>query len=225
MYKINLLRNFILLLLTTTLFIIGIRSPEAADGEEEMEGFRTVTPRRRLKSMPEPMTSYLPPIIVNSPDKSIKECQQRAKLFVTSHSLKTYLDVEELITSSSISRYPSDLINLANHYRHTGNSKATQLATKIFNNIINSDSDAISDRHRSLSYLGLAKIKGRAGLYSEAWSLATRAAKYESTSAIKGFLAMMKEQTEAADVLAPVVPNKFFDTTISNKNKRKRAAF
>jgi hypothetical protein len=64
MYKINYLRYFILILLTKTLLIIGISSPEASDGKEEMDDFGTVASRHRLKNTPD-ITTYLPGIVKN----------------------------------------------------------------------------------------------------------------------------------------------------------------
>ncbi|MBY0281377.1 MAG: hypothetical protein K2W94_04385 [Alphaproteobacteria bacterium] len=195
MYKINYLRSFILIFLTNTLLVIGISSPEASDGEEEMDGFRTVTTsRRRLKSNPEPITTYLPEVIASSPNKRIRECQDRARFFATSQNLKTFDDIEVFIEDVG-AYHASDLINLANHYRHIPSQETTSLAATIFNNIISSKSRFITNRHKSLSYLGLAKIQGRAEDYEEAINLATKADKYESTKEIIGFLQMMAEKS------------------------------
>lgn len=202
MYKINFLRAFILLFLTNALLFIGISKPEASDGEEEIENFRTVGPRRRLKGAPESVTSYLPPIVVNSPDKSIRECQSRAKFFVTAHNLRTYDAVAEFVQNSSNLYYASDLINLANHYRHIAQTDTISLASKIFNRIVHSENEFITNRHKSLSYLGLAKIEGRAESYDKAKNLAAKATLYDPNRGTKAFLEMMTKRCEAA--LSPV---------------------
>jgi hypothetical protein len=219
MYNINYLRTFILILLTNTLLIIGISSPEASDGEEEMDGFRTVASRRRLKNTPEYITTYLPEIAANSPDKKIRECQDRARFFTTSQRLRTYEDAQSFIDDPSSAYHASDLINLANHYRHIPSEETNSLASRIFNTIISSKSKFITNRHKSLSYLGLAKIQGRAEDYEEAINLASYAAIHESTKEIENFLKIMEEKfSESTDIRVVV-------SFIPHKSKRKRAAF
>lgn len=218
MNNTTLLRNFILLIITNALLVIGISSPEAADGEEEQDTFRTVTHRRRFKQTSESAASYLPPIKIDSPTKSIRECQTRAKLFTSLHSLKTYESAEAFIEEPANLYHTSDLINLANHYRHIPQEEPISLAAKIFRNIIDSKDKNVTNRHKSLSYLGLAKIKGRAEDYEKAINFALLAKKYESTKEIDDFLDIMSKRASSADTVTVTV-------IFTPKGKRKREPF
>jgi len=216
MFNTILLRSFILLTLINSLLFIGISSPEAADGEEEQDTFRTVAHRRRFKHTPDPTTTCLPSIQIDSPTKSIRACQARAQLFTNVYGLKSYEAVEAFIEEPKNLNYTSDLINLANHYRHIPQEETISLAARIFSNIVNASDKHITKRHKSLSYLGLAKIQGRTEDYDGAIEFALQAAAYESTKEINDFLEMMARKAKPIDTLTVTI------TLTPSKGKRKR---